>query len=135
MSEALKDQVAVVVGASSGMGKQTALSLAGAGASLVVAARSEDPLRELAAEIGARALAFRADAEDPDSLERLAAASVERFGRIDILVYATGTNIPERGLGVLTPETWDMMVATNLSGAFHCTRAVLGRSCAHRGRD
>ncbi len=125
MSEALKDQVAVVVGASSGMGKQTALSLAGAGARVVVAARSGDQLRELATEIGAGALAFRADVEDPDSLERLAAASVERFGRIDLLVYAAGTNIPERGLEVLTPETWDMMVATNLSGAFHCTRAVL----------
>ena len=125
MSEALEDQVAVVVGASSGMGKQTALSLAGAGASVVLAARSRDPLRELAAEIGAGALAFPADAEDPASLERLAAASVERFGRIDLLVYATGTNIPGRSLEVLTPETWDMMVATNLSGAFHCTRAAL----------
>ena len=125
MSEALKDQVAVVVGASSGMGKQTALSLARAGASVVLAARSEDPLRELAAEIGAGAMAFPADAEDPASLERLAAAAVERFGRIDLLVYAAGTNIPGRGLEVLTPGTWDMMMATNLSGAFHCTRAVL----------
>ena len=125
MSEALKDQVAVVVGASSGMGKQTALSLAGAGASVVMAARSGDQLRELAAEIGAGAMAFRADVEDPASLERLAAVSVERFGRIDILVYAAGTNIPERGLEVLSPGTWDLMVATNLSGAFHCTRAVL----------
>ena len=125
MSEALKDQVAVVVGASSGMGKQTALSLARAGASVVLAARSEDPLRELAAEIGAGAMAFPADAEDPASLERLAAAAVERFGRIDLLVYAAGTNIPGRGLEVLTPGTWDMMMATNLSGAFHSTRAVL----------
>ena len=85
MSQALEDQVAVVVGASSGMGKQTALSLSRAGASVVVAARSEDPLRELAAEIGAGAMAFQADdllAEDPASLERLVAASVERFGRI-----------------------------------------------------
>ena len=125
MSQALKDQVAVVVGASSGMGKQTALSLSRAGASVAVASRSEDPLRELASGIGAGAMAFPADAEDPASLERLVAASVERFGRIDLLVYATGTNIPERGLEVLAPETWDMMVATNLSGAFHCTRAVL----------
>ena len=125
MSQPLKDQVAVVVGASSGMGKQTALSLARAGASVVAAARSEDRLRELAAEIGTETLAFPADVEDPASVERLIAASVERFGRIDLLVYATGTNIPERGLEVLTPETWDMMVATNLSGAFHCTRAVL----------
>ncbi len=125
MSQALKDQVAVVVGASSGMGKQTALSLARAGASVVVAARSEDQLWELAAGMGAGALAFPADVENPASVERLVAASVQRFGRIDLLVYATGTNIPERGLEVLTPETWDMMVATNLSGAFHCTRAVL----------
>lgn len=134
MSEALKDQVAVVVGASSGMGKQTALSLAGAGASVVVAARSGDQLRELAAEMGAGALAFRVDVEDPESLERLAAASVERFGRIDILVYAAGTNIPERGLEVLSPGTWDMMVATNLSGPSTAPGRFC-RSCAPRGRD
>ena len=134
MSEALKDQVPVVVGASSGMGKQTALSLARAGASVVLAARSGDPLRELAAEIGAGALAFPADAENPASLERLVAASVERFGRIDLLVYAAGTNIPGRGLEVLTPGTWDMMVATNLSGPSTApARPCL--SCAPGGPD
>ena len=58
-------------------------------------------------------------------MEGLIATALEAFGRIDILVYATGTNIPERSLETLSNETWDMMVRTNLSGAFYCTQAVL----------
>ena len=53
------------------------------------------------------------------------AITTERFGKIDLLVYATGTNIPDRSLEVLTPETWEMMLQTNLTGAFTCTQAVL----------
>ena len=65
------------------------------------------------------------DVEDTMSIRRPIDRIVERFGRIDVLVYATGTNIPDRTLDELTPENWDMMLATNLSGAFHCTQAVL----------
>ena len=125
MSALLEEKVAVIVGASSGMGRATALSFAGAGACTVLAARSGDKLDELAAEIGEGAMACVADVEDPGSVGRLIAATIERFGRVDILVYATGTNIPERSLEVLSPDTWDMMIATNLTGAFHCTSAVL----------
>ena len=125
MEKALQDQVAVVVGSSSGMGRATALDFAAAGARLVVAARSADKLAALAAEIGDDTLACPTDVTDPASVEGLIAAALEAFGRIDILVYATGTNIPERSLETLSNETWDMMVRTNLSGAFYCTQAVL----------
>src|SRR5690606_8986936 len=47
------------------------------------------------------------------------------FGRCDLLVYAAGTNIPDRAIDRLTQENWQMMLATNLSGAFHCTQAFL----------
>jgi serine 3-dehydrogenase (NADP+) len=48
-----------------------------------------------------------------------------KFGRIDVVVYASGTNIPDRALDRLTPEIWDTMIRTNLTGAFHCTQLVL----------
>ena len=125
MSEALKEQVVIVVGASSGMGRETARLFAGAGATVVLAARGKDKLEELAVETGGGATVCVTDVEDAASVEQLIAAVVERLGRVDTLVYATGTNIPNRGLEVLSAETWDMMMATNLTGAFHCTKAVL----------
>ena len=125
MSDALRHQVAVIVGASSGIGRETALALAGAGATTVLASRSQDRLETLAEEIGGHTLVCPMDVEDTMSIRRPIDRIVERFGRIDVLVYATGTNIPDRTLDELTPENWDMMLATNLSGAFHCTQAVL----------
>ena len=125
MSDALRHQVAVIVGASSGIGRETALAFAGAGATTVLASRSQDRLHALVEEIGSDSMVCPMDVEDTMSIRRSIERTVERFGRIDVLVYATGTNIPDRTLDELTPETWDMMLATNLSGAFHCTQAVL----------
>ncbi len=125
MSDALKDQVAVIVGASSGIGRKTALMFARAGATTVLAARGRDKLHTLAEEIGSGSMVCPMDVEDTSSVGRAVDMIVERLGRIDVLVYAAGTNIPDRALDALTAETWDMMLATNLSGAFHCTQAVL----------
>ncbi len=125
MSDALTHQVAVVVGASSGIGRETVIAFARAGATVVPAARSEDQLHALAEEIGGGSMVCPMDVEDTPSIRRSIDRIVDRFGRIDVLVYATGTNIPDRTLDELTPGTWDMMLATNLSGAFHCTQAVL----------
>ena len=121
----LKDQVAIVVGASSGMGRATAKTFAAAGARVVLAARSADKLEALAAEIGGEALACPTDARDVSQVEALIEMTAERYGRIDILVYATGTNIPARSLADLSHETWEMVIGTNLTGAFNCTKAVL----------
>jgi NAD(P)-dependent dehydrogenase (short-subunit alcohol dehydrogenase family) len=128
MAGQLAGKVAIVVGASSGMGRATARRFAAEGAAVVLAARSEGALNELAAEItaaGGRAVAVPGDAQAPEQVERMVARAREAFGRIDILVYATGTNIPDRSLERLTRETWAMMLATNLTGAFTCTQAVL----------
>ena len=128
MAGELAGKVAVVVGSSSGMGRDTARRFAQEGAAVVLAARSAAPLSELAEEItgtGGRAVAVPTDAQDAAAVDRLIARAREAFGRIDILVYATGTNIPDRSLERLTRETWQMMLATNLSGAFYCTQAVL----------
>ena len=118
-------KVAIVVGASSGMGAATAKTYVAAGAQVVLAARSGDKLTALAAELGEHALACPTDARDSAAAQALVARTVEAFGRVDILAYVTGTNIPERALAVLSEETWEMMIDTNLTGAFHCTKAVL----------
>jgi NADP-dependent 3-hydroxy acid dehydrogenase YdfG len=92
---------------------------------VVLAARSEDKLNALAAEIGDQAVVSPVDVTDPASVNEMVNSVIASLGRIDILVYATGTNIPDRSLEVLTGDTWEMMIATNLSGAFYCTKAVL----------
>jgi NADP-dependent 3-hydroxy acid dehydrogenase YdfG len=128
MAESLKGQVSLIVGASSGMGRATALRFAAEGAAVGLAARSEAALTELAAEIeaaGCRALVLPTDVADGAAVDRMVARVLETFGRLDVLVYATGTNIPDRSLERLTRETWEVMLSTNLTGAFYCTQAAL----------
>ncbi|MEO1995142.1 MAG: SDR family oxidoreductase [Planctomycetaceae bacterium] len=128
MVDALKSQVAVVVGASSGMGRAIATDLSRAGARVVAAARREHQLRRLQEDLQQAGHDLRTavvDTTQETDIDRLIADTVRAFGAIDLLVYATGTNRPDRSLETMTAETWDTMLATNLSGAFHCTRAVL----------
>jgi len=123
--QSLQGKVAVVVGASSGMGRATAVSYANAGAKVVVAARSQAALEALASEVGDDVIVQPTDTQDVSAVDALIDKTLQTFGSIDILVYATGTNIPDRSLERLTHETWDMMLATNATGAFNCTKAVL----------
>jgi NADP-dependent 3-hydroxy acid dehydrogenase YdfG len=120
----LEKQVVLVVGASSGIGRATALLFAKEGAKVMAAARRADRLQELKAEAPAIETAV-AVASDADAMERLAADTKQRLGDIDILVYNTGTNIKDRALTDLKPARWDMMVSTNMNGAFYITSAVL----------
>src|SRR6266508_190106 len=90
----LDDRVALVTGASSGLGERFARVLAGVGASLVVAARRADRLEALAGEIDG-ALAVPCDVVRQEDRERLVAATLERFGRIDVLVNNAGVGTPE----------------------------------------
>lgn len=124
----MQGKVAVIVGCSSGMGKATAILFAKEGAAVALAARNEKALSDLAKSIqkdGGRAIYQPTDVQNKTELENLIKRTLDEFERIDILVYSAGTNIPERSLQVLTDQTWEMMLSTNLSGAFHCTKAVL----------
>jgi len=128
MVGSLKEKIAIVVGASSGMGRATAKLLASRGAKVVAAARREPALQELQREVASAGQTLeiqKVDATNQTDVERLIETTRERFGRIDLLVYATGTNIPDRSLERLSPEKWEMMLTTNLTGAFLCTRSVL----------
>ncbi len=136
MARDLKNEVALVVGASSGMGRATAAALARAGARVIASARREDRLSELQSELAAEGVAIDvavADASNRADLDRLIASTVEKHGRVDLLVYATGTNIPQRSIDVLSADDWNLLITTNLSGAFHCTQAVLPTMRANGG--
>jgi NADP-dependent 3-hydroxy acid dehydrogenase YdfG len=124
----LDGKVAIVAGASSGMGAATARLFAAQGAAVVLGARTAGALESLAAEInaaGGAAHPVPTDATDRASAQTLVDTAVDRFGNVDVLVNSVGTNLKQRALTVLDPDDWDMMLATNLSAAFNLTRAIL----------
>src|SRR4051795_6993825 len=128
MAISLKDKVVLIVGASSGIGRATAVLFARAGARVIASARREDRLRDLETEMGSAGSPIKvhvADASNAADMKTLVDDVQSSVGTVDILVYAAGTNIPGRALSVLNPETWDMMVDANLNGAFYATYAVL----------
>ena len=126
MPVSLEGKVALVVGASSGIGKAIAVSLAREGARVMASARREDRLHALQAElVGHRIEICRADATQLPDVERLVAETRRVLGPIDIMVYATGTNTPDRALVRLRPTIWDELIRTNLNGAYYVTQAVL----------
>jgi len=128
MSVSLKGQVALVVGASSGIGRATAVLFAREGALVVASARRGDRLRGLQDELAKEGHSIEispADASNATEMEQLAQQTRAHFGGIDILVYAAGTNTLDRAMKRLNQEIWDMMLSVNLSGAYYITRAVL----------
>jgi len=129
MSGKLDGQTALVVGATSGMGRATAKLLAQEGAAVAIAGRRAGLLQELGQEIvaetGRGALGLPCDVQDREQVAGMLEATRTHFGRIDLLVYSTGINIPDRSLDRLTPAIWDRMVGTNLTGAYHCTQLAV----------
>ncbi|HYE99422.1 MAG TPA: SDR family oxidoreductase [Planctomycetota bacterium] len=119
----LRGQSAVVVGATSGMGRAIAKALRSEGMQVVAAGRRKDALAELESEAAVSTLAC--DVTSRTDVECLIEESLRRLSKIDLLVYASGTNIPERSMAELPAETWDEMLAVNLTGAFNVTKAVL----------
>ncbi|HVW01499.1 MAG TPA: SDR family oxidoreductase [Planctomycetaceae bacterium] len=128
MSQTLDGRGIIVVGASSGMGRATALALASAGAHVVAAARRMSALEHLtreAAPLGDQIEPCEVDVTQRASVDRLIEFAGQRLPRIDTLIYASGTNLPQRSLKQLSVEGWQSLIDTNLTGAFHCTQAVL----------
>jgi NADP-dependent 3-hydroxy acid dehydrogenase YdfG len=127
----LAGKTAIVTGASSGIGEATARLLAGEGCNVVLAARREDRLNSLAAELGEGALAVPTDVTDPAACAALVARAFERFGDLDILVNNAGVglhgSVPEGD-----PEDWRRMFDVNVLGVLYTTRAAV-RHMLHRG--
>ncbi|MGA2810921.1 MAG: 3-oxoacyl-[acyl-carrier-protein] reductase [Candidatus Acidiferrum sp.] len=123
----LKDKVAMVTGASQGIGRDTALALAKAGAKVAVAARSEEKLHALVEEItaaGGQALAVKMDVADQDQVKAGFRQVTGKFGRLDILV--NNAAITRDGLALrMKAEDWETVLRTNLTGAHFCIQQAL----------
>jgi len=123
----LQGRIALVTGASQGIGRACALELAKAGATVALAARNETKLAEFAAEIaagGGQAAAFALDVASEDSIKTGAKAILDRYGKVEILVNNAG--ITRDGLMMRMKRVdWDDVLGTNLTGAFLLTQALL----------
>jgi 3-oxoacyl-[acyl-carrier protein] reductase len=122
-----KGRIALVTGASQGIGRACALELARAGASVALAARNQAKLAEVKAEIeaaGGQAEAFALDVASEESIKAGAKAVLDRFGKVEILVHNAG--ITRDGLAMqMKRADWDDVLNTNLTGAFLLTQALL----------
>lgn len=123
----LTGKVALVTGASQGIGRETALALAEAGAKVAVAARNQEKLAALVQEIAAKggeALAVKMDVADAEQIKAGFKTVLEKFGKLDILV--NNAAITRDGLAMrMKQEDWDAVIRTNLTGAHLCTQQAL----------
>jgi short-subunit dehydrogenase len=129
MEGRLEGKVAVVTGASSGIGEAAACALAERGAAIVLAARAEDKLRFLEREIsaaGGRVLAVRTDVAHADSVEAMLERTIEEFGSLDILVNNAGLGLSGR-IEDLRAEDLRHVFEVNLIGPLNCVQAALPR--------
>lgn len=123
---AFNGQVALVTGASSGLGRATALALAQAGAEIVLLARSADDLQQVTTELGSsgrRGIALPGDLADDHYILNAVQRTIEVFGRIDILVNAAGIDVPGAVVHLATSD-WDYVVDVNLRAPFLLAKAV-----------
>ena len=128
MPVSLKNQVVLVVGASSGIGRESAVLFAREGARVMASARREDRLQELQTQMKSEGHTLEihpADASDPQAMEQLAERTRQTLGPIDVLVFVTGTNTPDRYLPKLTADIWNNLINVNLNAAYYATRAVI----------
>ncbi|WP_028924805.1 SDR family NAD(P)-dependent oxidoreductase [Pseudonocardia acaciae] len=132
--QALAGRTAIVTGASRGIGRVTALALAGAGADVALAARDTDALDRVRAEaekLGVRAVATRTDVTRSEDVRAMVADTVAELGRVDILVNNSGV-VSSTELLETTDAEWDRVLDTNLRGTFLATREV-GRHLVAQG--
>jgi NADP-dependent 3-hydroxy acid dehydrogenase YdfG len=132
MSKPLQGKVVLVTGASSGIGEAVALSLSAAGAQIAVGARRTDRLRTIAERAEGEVLPLELDVTELRSNRDAVAATVERFGRLDVLVNNAGVMLSGPIAGADTAE-WDTMVRTNLLGTMYATHAALPHLLESRG--
>ena len=132
MSGTLEGKVVLVTGASSGIGRATALALSEAGARVAVGARRADRLKDLVRDAPGEMLALDLDVTDQQSVQDAVAATAERFGGLDILVNNAGVMLSGPILDADTTE-WTRMVETNLLGSMYAVHAALPHLLERKG--
>ena len=130
----LSGRVALVTGASQGIGRACALKLAQSGATVALAARSQEKLQELAAEIaatGGHAAAFPLDVSDEEQIKSTFKAAITQLGKIDILVNNAGITRDQLVMRMKRAD-WDAVLNTNLTSAYLCTQQAIGSMLKQR---
>ncbi|HEY2123738.1 MAG TPA: SDR family oxidoreductase [Chthoniobacterales bacterium] len=124
MPQSLSGKVAIVTGASSGIGRAVAIEFARQRVKQVLSARSEDRLSALAKELQSEAIVVPADMTRPSDVNQIVEQTVSKFGRIDILLANAGMYISGDVIDG-EPDAWDRLIATNVTGVFRLVHAVL----------
>jgi len=134
MSKPLAGKIALITGASSGIGRAYAQALAREGAQLALVGRSAEKLAAVGAEIGGDPLLLPADLGQGPEVQRVVAASLGRFGRIDVLLANAGLYIPG-DVAEGDPDAWDELLAVNVNSVFRAVRGVLPGMIAQGSGD
>lgn len=126
ITDDLEEKVAIVTGATKGIGKYIAINLAKVGMDIIVTSRHLGEAEKVAYEItelGRQSLALQVDVSDVASIMHMVKAAHKTFGRIDVLINNAGTAVTKKAL-YATEEEWDKVIDTNLKGAFFCSQSV-----------
>jgi ribitol 2-dehydrogenase len=134
MVQSLNGKIAIVTGASSGIGRAVAYELAGQGVKLVLTARSGDRLARLAQELSSESVVVAADMTSPKDIRTIVERAIDRFGRIDILLANAGIYISGDVVDG-EPDAWDQLISTNVTGVFRLVHAALPYLLAQKSGD
>ena len=119
------EKVVLITGASQGIGAECARVFAAAGARVALLARNQAAIENLAAEIGPNAVAIRCDVSDYSDVQAAVAATLDQFGRLDVVINNAGVIEPISHLATSDADAWGRAIDTNLKGVFHVLRAAL----------
>jgi ribitol 2-dehydrogenase len=134
MGQSLNGKIALVTGASSGIGLASARALAAEGVKLALVARSAEKLQEAKTELGGDTVVIPADLTKPADVDVMVAAAIAHFGHIDILFANAGADVPGDAADG-DPDAWDQMIQLNVNAVFRAVRAVLPGMIARRSGD
>ena len=134
MTQSLTGKVAIVTGASSGIGRAVASLFAARGVKQVLTARSADKLAALAKQLDPDTLVVPADMTKPDDVARIVERAMGKYGRVDILLANAGVYIPGNVIDG-EPDAWDQLIATNVTGVFRLVHATLPLMVAQHEGD
>jgi ribitol 2-dehydrogenase len=134
MAGPLEGKVVIVTGASSGIGRATAVALAARGARLSLAARSAEKIEALAKELGDPAIAVPTDVTDGGQVKAMVARTLQQFGQVDVLFANAGLYIPGE-VAEGDPDAWANLMDVNVNGVLRCVHAVLSPMMAQGSGD